>query len=92
MTRPFGLDDILKGADSSPEDFGDWNRHWEKVQATVLKAERDGGLVPEEGAFKYKGPQRYVLIAGSVKWVIIAKERRNGTFEILDVRQFPHET
>lgn len=85
----FGLNDILANAKGVPDDLEDWNRHWEHAHESIRKAERDGKPVPEERGFIYRGVCRYVIENGRETWIILARERRNGTYEVLHATANP---
>ena len=76
---PFSLDTILEYSPSSPFDVEDWSKFHE-LQKVMVKKDNDH-ITPE-----YPGRRVYTIFSQDLRFDIEARRRKNGTFEILDIR------
>lgn len=74
------LDDILDASCASPENFEDYQEFHEKELA---KSHTD----PDRARLEYTGYMRYVIDTHCIKFVIVARRRKNGTYHIKDFIQ-----
>lgn len=84
---PFGLENLLDECCATPEDFQEWNAYQEQLVEKNRKSLRDDDVEFDRRLFPYTGFMRYVIETHCIQFVVIARRRKNGTYELKSVER-----